>query len=51
MAENPVAPPDVELLAESPDGIFATWVPAKANQRNMVVPMNSPNVATKSTAG
>jgi hypothetical protein len=45
-----VAPPDVELSAESPDGMLATWVPANANHKNIVVPMNSPRLATKSTA-
>lgn len=30
------------------DPMFATWVPANAKKRNMVVPMNSPIDATKS---
>jgi hypothetical protein len=50
---KPVAPPDVVLLVEeeeldAEDWMLATWVPAKAKKRNMVVPTNSPIVATKS---
>ncbi len=50
---KPVAPPEVVLdveeeSEEAVDWIFATWVPAKAKKRNMVVPTNSPIVATKS---
>ena len=49
---NPVAPPDVVLLvdalSEVEDWMLATCVPAKAKKRNIVVPTNSPMVATKS---
>lgn len=50
---NPVAPPEVVLLVEEEsdealDWMLATCVPAKAKNRNMVVPTNSPIVATKS---
>lgn len=50
---NPVAPPVVVLdveeeFEEALDWMLATWVPAKAKKRNMVVPTNSPIVATKS---
>jgi len=50
---NPVAPPDVVLLVDAlsedaEDWMLATCVPAKAKKRNMVVPTNSPMVATKS---
>ena len=50
---KPVAAPDVVLLvfeeeSEAADWMFATWVPAKAKKRNIVVPTNSPIVATKS---
>lgn len=43
---NPVAWPVVLLSAVSPAPIFATCVPANAKKRNMVVPMNSPIIAT-----
>ena len=33
---------------DAEDWMLATWVPAKAKRRNMVVPTNSPRVATKS---
>jgi hypothetical protein len=51
---NPVAHPEVVLLVEEDadqacDWMLATWVPASAKKRNMVVPTNSPMVATKST--
>lgn len=50
---NPVAPPDVvplvdELSEEAVDWMLATCVPAKAKNRNIVVPTNSPTLATKS---
>lgn len=50
---KPVAPPEVVLLVEllsvaALDWILATCVPAKAKNKNIVVPTNSPIVATKS---
>ena len=48
MGLKPVAAPVVEFCELSWAPIFATWVPAKAKKRNIVVPTNSPMVATKS---
>lgn len=50
---KPVAPPEVVLavaglLLLAEELMLATWVPLKAKKRNMVVPTNSPMVATKS---
>jgi hypothetical protein len=48
--EKPVSAPVVVLLLEAlaEEPMLATWVPAKAKKRNMVVPTNSPIKATKS---
>ena len=45
---NPVSALVVVWLPLSSAPMFATCVPAKAKNRNMVVPMNSPIDATKS---
>lgn len=47
LGEKPVASPVVVLDSELPAPMLATWVPAKAKNRNMVVPTNSPTKATK----
>lgn len=36
------------VVVEVALGMLATWVPAKAKKRNIVVPTNSPIMATKS---
>lgn len=46
--EKPVSAPVVVLESLPEDPILATWVPANAKKRNMVVPTNSPMKATKS---
>ena len=49
--EKPVAAPVVVLASLPLEPTLATWVPAKAKKRNMVVPTNSPMKATKSREG
>jgi hypothetical protein len=49
--EKPVAAPVVVLESLPLEPMLATWVPAKAKKRNMVVPTNSPMKATKSKGG
>lgn len=45
---KPVSALVVELFTPLPAPMFATCVPAKAKNKNIVVPMNSPSAATKS---
>lgn len=45
---KPVLLLEVVFVPEADDPIFATCVPAKAKKRNIMVPVNSPIVATKS---